>query len=133
MKNNLKKKEETKLRHLLSINELSKNHILQILELADSFLPITQRGVKKVPILRGKTIFNLFFESSTRTRTTFEIAAKRLSADVINLNIDNSAQKKGESLIDMISNLSAMHADMFVVRHRHSGASHLIAQNVQKQ
>jgi aspartate carbamoyltransferase catalytic subunit len=85
--------------------------------------------VKKVPLLRGKSVFNLFFENSTRTRTTFEIAAKRLSADVINLDIARSSTAKGESLLDTISNLSAMHADMFVVRHSESGAPYLIAQH----
>jgi aspartate carbamoyltransferase catalytic subunit len=85
--------------------------------------------VKKVPLLRGKSVFNLFFENSTRTRTTFEIAAKRLSADVINLDIARSSTAKGESLLDTIANLSAMHADMFVVRHGESGAPFLIAQH----
>jgi aspartate carbamoyltransferase catalytic subunit len=82
-----------------------------------------------VPLLRGKSVFNLFFENSTRTRTTFEIAAKRLSADVINLDIARSSTAKGESLLDTIANLSAMHADMFVVRHSESGAPYLIAQH----
>ena len=82
-----------------------------------------------MPLLRGKSVFNLFFENSTRTRTTFEIAAKRLSADVINLDIARSRTAKGESLLDTIANLSAMHADMFVVRHRESGAPYLIAQH----
>jgi aspartate carbamoyltransferase catalytic subunit len=86
--------------------------------------------VKKVPLLRGKSVFNLFFEPSTRTRTTFEIAAKRLSADVINLNIAASSQTKGESLLDTVANLSAMHADIFVVRHSASGAPFLIARHV---
>jgi len=81
-------------------------------------------------LLRGKAIFNLFFEPSTRTRTTFEIAAKRLSADVINLNVGTSSQSKGETLLDTVANLSAMHADMFVVRHSQSGAAHLIARHV---
>ena len=83
-----------------------------------------------MPLLRGKSVFNLFFENSTRTRTTFEIAAKRLSADVINLNINTSSATKGESLLDTVDNLSAMHADMFVVRHAQSGASHMIARHV---
>ncbi|HRD84058.1 MAG TPA: aspartate carbamoyltransferase catalytic subunit, partial [Rubrivivax sp.] len=85
--------------------------------------------VKKVPLLRGKSVFNLFFENSTRTRTTFEIAAKRLSADVINLDIARSSTAKGESLLDTVANLSAMHADMFVVRHAESGAPYLIARH----
>ena len=86
--------------------------------------------MKKLPLLRGKSVFNVFFEPSTRTRTTFEIAAKRLSADVINLNISVSSQSKGESLLDTVDNLSAMHADMFVVRHSESGAPHFIARHV---
>ena len=85
--------------------------------------------MKKVPLLRGKTITNLFFESSTRTRTTFELAAKRLSADVLNLNISTSATSKGESLLDTLHNLEAMYCDMFVVRHASSGAAHFIAKH----
>ncbi len=86
--------------------------------------------MKKVPLLRGKTVCNLFFENSTRTRTTFEIAAKRLSADVISLNVSTSSQSKGETILDTVDNLIAMHADMFVVRHAQSGAAHLIAKHV---
>jgi aspartate carbamoyltransferase catalytic subunit len=86
--------------------------------------------VKKVPLLRGKTIVNLFFEPSTRTRTTFELAAKRLSADVLNFNISTSSTSKGETLIDMLRNLEAMHCDMFVVRHEAGGAAHFMAQHV---
>ena len=89
-----------------------------------------EREVKKVPLLRGKSIFNLFFEASTRTRTTFEIAAKRLSADVVNLNVSASSQSKGETLLDTVDNLSAMGADMFVVRHAQTGAAHFIARHV---
>jgi aspartate carbamoyltransferase catalytic subunit len=103
--------------------------LTQILDTAGTFLSVNDREVKKVPLLRGKSVFNLFFENSTRTRTTFEIAAKRLSADVINLDIARSAPAKGESLLDTIANLSAMHADMFVVRHSESGAPYLIAQH----
>ena len=101
-----------------------------LLETADQFVSVGDREVKKVPILRGKSVFNLFFENSTRTRTTFEIAAKRLSADVINLNISASSTTKGESLLDTVDNLAAMNADMFVVRHAEAGAAHLIAQHV---
>ncbi|HZX29391.1 MAG TPA: aspartate carbamoyltransferase catalytic subunit, partial [Telluria sp.] len=97
---------------------------------ASSFVSISDREVKKVPLMRGKSVFNLFFENSTRTRTTFEIAAKRLSADVINLNIQASSTAKGESLLDTIDNLAAMHADMFVVRHAQSGAPYLIAEHL---
>jgi aspartate carbamoyltransferase catalytic subunit len=115
--------------HLLSIEGLPPAVLTQILDTAGTFLSVNEREVKKVPLLRGKSVFNLFFENSTRTRTTFEIAAKRLSADVINLDIARSSTAKGESLLDTISNLSAMHADMFVVRHGESGAPYLIAQH----
>ena len=115
--------------HLLSIEGLPRTLIHQILDTAGTFLSVNDREVKKVPLLRGKSVFNLFFENSTRTRTTFEIAAKRLSADVINLDIARSSAAKGESLLDTIANLSAMHADMFVVRHSESGAPYLIAQH----
>ncbi|MDX9843020.1 MAG: aspartate carbamoyltransferase catalytic subunit [Aquabacterium sp.] len=116
--------------HLLSTEGLPKAIIHQILDTAEQFLSVNDREVKKVPLLRGKSVFNLFFENSTRTRTTFEIAAKRLSADVINLDIARSSASKGESLLDTIANLSAMSADMFVVRHSESGAPYLIAQHV---
>ena len=119
------------LQHLLSIDGLPRDIVLHILDTASSFVGISEREVKKVPLLRGKSVFNLFFENSTRTRTTFEIAAKRLSADVINLNVDTSSTAKGESLLDTIDNLAAMNADMFVVRHAQSGAPHLIARHVQ--
>jgi aspartate carbamoyltransferase catalytic subunit len=122
--------DQGKLRHLLSIEGLPPAILLQILDTARSFVSVTEREVKKVPLLRGKAIFNLFFEPSTRTRTTFEIAAKRLSADVVNLSIATSSQTKGETLLDTVANLSAMHADMFIVRHAQSGAAHLIARHV---
>jgi len=115
--------------HLLSIEGLPRDVLHQILDTAGTFLSVNDREVKKVPLLRGKSVFNLFFENSTRTRITFEIAAKRLSADVINLDIAKSSAAKGESLLDTIANLSAMHADMFVVRHSESGAPYLIAQH----
>lgn len=115
--------------HLLSIEGLPQAVIHQILDTAGTFLSVNDREVKKVPLLRGKSVFNLFFENSTRTRTTFEIAAKRLSADVINLDIARSSTAKGETLLDTVANLSAMHADMFVVRHSESGAPYLIAQH----
>ena len=118
------------LEHLLTIEGLPKSVILHILDTAESFVSVTEREVKKVPLLRGKSVFNLFFEPSTRTRTTFEIAAKRLSADVVNLNIGASSTSKGETLLDTVDNLSAMHADMFIVRHGQSGAPHLIARHV---
>src|SRR6478672_4989225 len=115
------------LQHLLTLEGLPAPVIDRILDTALPFVSIAERDVKKVPLLRGKTVFNLFFENSTRTRTTFEIAAKRLSADVINLNIGVSSTTKGETLLDTIDNLVAMNADMFVVRHAQSGAPHLIA------
>jgi aspartate carbamoyltransferase catalytic subunit len=118
------------LHHLLSTEGLPLEVLTQILDTAASFTGVTQREVKKVPLLRGKAIFNLFFEPSTRTRTTFEIAAKRLSADVINLAINISSATKGESVLDTVANLSAMQADMFIVRHADSGAAHLIARHV---
>src|SRR3989442_4943211 len=118
------------LQHLLTLEGLPAEVIGRILDTAIPFVSIAERDVKKVPLLRGKAVFNLFFESSTRTRTTFEIAAKRLSADVINLNIGVSSTSKGETLLDTIDNLSAMYADMFVVRHSSSGAAHLIASHV---
>ncbi|HEY1092719.1 MAG TPA: aspartate carbamoyltransferase catalytic subunit [Burkholderiaceae bacterium] len=115
--------------HLLSTEGLPAAVIHQILDTAGTFLSVNDREVKKVPLLRGKSVFNLFFENSTRTRTTFEIAAKRLSADVLNLDIARSSTAKGETLLDTVANLSAMHADMFVVRHSESGAPYLIAQH----
>ena len=118
------------LQHLLSIEGLPREILVQILDTAESFAGVTEREVKKVPLMRGKSVFNLFFEPSTRTRTTFEIAAKRLSADVINLNVAVSSQSKGESLLDTVANLSAMQADVFVVRHGSSGAPYLIARHV---
>ena len=118
------------LQHLLTIEGLSAGIIRHILDTADSFVPVAERDIKKVPLLRGKAIFNLFFEPSTRTRTTFEIAAKRLSADVINLSIGASSQSKGETVLDTVNNLAAMQADMFIVRHSQSGAAHLIARHV---
>ena len=118
------------LHHLLSLEGLPADVLRQILDTAVSFVGVTRREVKKVPLLRGKAVFNLFFEPSTRTRTTFEIAAKRLSADVINLAINVSSQSKGESVLDTVANLAAMQADMFIVRHAASGAPYLIAQHV---
>jgi aspartate carbamoyltransferase catalytic subunit len=118
------------LHHLLSLDGLPRAIVERILATADSFIGVGSREVKSVPLLRGRSVFNLFFENSTRTRTTFEIAAKRLSADVFNLNIAASSASKGESLLDTINNLTAMQADLFVVRHAQGGASHLIATHV---
>jgi aspartate carbamoyltransferase catalytic subunit len=119
-----------RLRHFIAIEGLPRATLTEILDSAENFSTVGSRQVKKVPLLRGKTIVNLFFEPSTRTRTTFELAAKRLSADVLNLNISTSAASKGESLLDMLRNLEAMHCDMFVVRHNSSGAAHFIAEHV---
>jgi aspartate carbamoyltransferase catalytic subunit len=119
-----------KLKHLLTTEGLPVEMIRLILDTADQFVSVSEREVKKFPILRGKSIFNVFFENSTRTRTTFEIAAKRLSADVINLNVGASSTTKGETLLDTVWNLQAMDADMFIVRHSQSGAPHLIARHV---
>ncbi|MGX2042196.1 aspartate carbamoyltransferase catalytic subunit [Methylocaldum sp. MU1018] len=119
-----------RLKHFLTIEGLSRDLLVKIMDTAESFASVTEQTVKKVPLLRGKTVVNLFFENSTRTRTTFELAAKRLSADVLNLNIATSATSKGESLLDTIRNLEAMHVDMFVVRHAESGAAHFIARHV---
>jgi aspartate carbamoyltransferase catalytic subunit len=118
--------------HLLSTDGLPRATLTRILDTASSFLEISDREVKKVPLLRGKSVFNLFFENSTRTRTTFEIAAKRLSADVINLDIGRSSTAKGETLLDTIDNLCAMHANLFVVRHASSGAPYLIADHLRR-
>lgn len=118
------------LTHLISTEGLSRDMLQHILDTAQTFVPLAERDVKKVPLLRGKSVFNLFFENSTRTRTTFEIAATRLSADVFNLNINVSSAAKGETLLDTIANLQAMQADIFVVRHESSGAPYLIARHV---
>lgn len=119
-----------RLVHLLSTEGLPAETLRHILDTADQFVSVNEREVKKVPLLRGRSLFNVFFENSTRTRTTFEIAAKRLSADVVNLNIGASSTAKGESLLDTVWNLQAMDADMFVVRHKEAGAPHLVARHV---
>jgi len=120
------------LTHLLTLEGLPKEQILHILDTAKQFVSVADpsREVNKVPLLRGKSVFNLFFENSTRTRTTFEIAANRLSADIINLDISTSSTAKGESLLDTIDNLVAMQADIFVVRHSVSKAPIEIANHV---
>jgi len=130
MIDNLQLNSEGKLRHFLTIEGLDKKLLTEILDLAESFTGIADGRINKLPLLRGKSIVNLFFENSTRTRTTFELAAKRLSADVLSMSIATSSTSKGESLLDTIRNLEAMHVDMFVVRHSISGAAHFIAQHV---
>jgi aspartate carbamoyltransferase catalytic subunit len=127
---NIQLDKEGRLRHFLSIQGLNRDLLTRILDTAESFSAIRAQQVKKVPLLRGKTIVNLFFESSTRTLSTFELAAKRLSADVMNLNVRTSSTQKGESLLDTLHSLEAMHCDMFVVRHSDSGAAHFIARHV---
>ena len=121
------------LTHLLSIEGVPRAILLAVLDRAKDFLRSDGLGgfeVVNAPVLSGKTIFNIFFENSTRTRTTFEIAARRLSADIVNLNVNASSTAKGESLLDTIDNLAAMQADMFVVRHSQSGAPYLIARHI---
>lgn len=118
---------EGHLKHFLTIEGLPPLLLQEILDRAEQFVTLPNKAQRKAPLLRGKTVVNLFFENSTRTRTTFELAAQRLSADIINLDIRTSATAKGESLLDTIRNLEAMNVDMFIVRHQHSGAAHFIA------
>lgn len=120
-----------KLKHFLTVEGLPASLLTEIMDVAEGFTSMTTKAVKKVPLLRGKTIFNLFFEPSTRTRISFELAAKRLSADVMNMSASGSSTTKGESLLDTLRNLEAMHSDMFIVRHSSSGAAHLLAQHVE--
>ena len=127
---NLQIDSQGRLRHFLTISGLNRQLLDEILDTAESFSGVTEQAVKKVPLLRGKTIVNPFFEASTRTRTTFELAAKRLSADVLNINITQSSAIKGETLLDTLRNIEAMHVDMFIVRHSDSGAAHFIASKV---
>lgn len=132
--NNPQLNSQGELQHLLSTEGLPAPILRNILDRAATFIEeADRREIKKVPLLHGKSVFNLFFENSTRTRTTFEIAAKKLSADVVNLNIGSSSTSKGETLLDTVDNLCAMHADMFIVRHSSSGAAHLIAKHVAPQ
>ncbi len=115
---------------LLGLEELSREEIEFILYTAEGFKEVTTRQIKKVPALRGKTVVNLFYEPSTRTRTSFELAAKRLSADVINISVESSSIKKGETLIDTGRNIEALKIDIIVVRHNCSGAPHILARSV---
>lgn len=114
-------------RDLLGIRDLSADEIIGILNTAENFREINQREIKKVPTLRGKTIINLFFENSTRTRTSFELAAKRLSADAVNISVSSSSVTKGETLVDTALNLDAMQPDCIVVRHSSAGVPHQLA------
>lgn len=117
------------LRHLLTLEGLGAELITDILDIADSFLPADDQPPKKVPLLRGTTVVNLFFEPSTRTRTTFELAAKRLSADVLNMQMEQSSKNKGEDDLDTLFTLQAMGADVFVIRHPENGAAAYFARH----
>jgi aspartate carbamoyltransferase catalytic subunit len=117
-------------KHLLSLEDLSRDDIGLVLEVASSFKEISTRSIKKVPTLRGKTVINLFFEPSTRTRLSFEIAAKRMSADTYNIAAATSSSKKGESLVDTARNLTAMAPDVIVIRHACSGTAHLLTKHI---
>ncbi len=119
-----------RLAHFITIDGLKRDTLVRILDTADTFQTASDRQVRKFPTLRGKTIVNLFFENSTRTLTTFELAATRLSADVVNLKLDHSSTQKGETLLDTLRTLEAMHCDLFIVRHSDSGAAHFIASHV---
>lgn len=118
-----------RLRHLLDTESMPAETLSRLLDNAESFTTLNIQGVKKVPLLRGKTAVTLFFEPSTRTRSTFELAAKRLSADILNLNVSHSSTTKGESLLDTLQNLEAMQCDLFIVRHAQAGTAHFIARH----
>lgn len=117
-------------RHLLELASLSADEIRHLLALADAFGEVSQRAIKKVPTLRGKTVVNLFLEASTRTRTSFELAAKRLSADTLNISGGSSSLVKGETLIDTARTLGALNPDIIVMRHRQAGAPHLLTEHI---
>ena len=117
--------------HLLGLEGLSRDEILYLIDTAASFKEISERDIKKVPTLRGKTVVGLFYEASTRTRTSFEIAAKRLSADYVNVASSTSSSTKGETLLDTARNISAMRPDCLVIRHHASGAPHFLAQRIE--
>jgi aspartate carbamoyltransferase catalytic subunit len=122
-----------KLRHLLGIEGLTREAALALLDKADEFHEVSRRAVRKVPALSGKTVINLFFEASTRTRTSFELAGKRLSADVVNLGGSSSSTSKGETLRDTVATVDAMHADVIVIRHSASGAPHYVASRTRRR
>jgi len=117
-------------KHLLGIQDLSVSDINHILDESETFIKLNQSKNKKIDVLRGKTQINLFFEPSTRTQSSFELAGKRLGADVMSMNMNNSAIKKGETLIDTAMTLNAMHPDIIVIRHQDSGACNLLSQKV---
>jgi aspartate carbamoyltransferase catalytic subunit len=116
--------------HLLGVAQLDREDVLQILDAASAFIEVSRRPVRKVPTLRGKTVINMFFEASTRTRTSFELAGKRLSADVVNISLSGSSVSKGESLLDTCKTLAAMQPDIVVIRHSASGAPEFVAERV---
>jgi aspartate carbamoyltransferase catalytic subunit len=126
---NLQIDDQGRLRHLLTTEGLPRELLTAILDTAAAFAPVAGAPVKKVPLLRGRTVMNLFFEPSTRTRTTFELAAKRLSADVLNIDAASSSTTKGETLYDTLKTLEAMQVEMFVIRHGASGAAHFFARH----
>jgi len=117
-------------KHLLGLEDLSSDEIRFVLDTADSFKEVSTRSVKKVPALRGRVVVNLFFEDSTRTRTSFSLAASRLSADVIDFSVKTSSVSKGETLIDTARNIEAMGVDIIVLRHQAAGAAHMLSQHV---
>lgn len=117
-------------KHLLGIKDITRDDIELIFETADTFKQVINRPIKKVPSLRDVTIANVFFENSTRTRLSFELAQKRLSADVINFSASNSSVKKGETLLDTVNNILAMKVDMIVMRHASAGAPHFLAKHI---
>src|SRR5512141_2619504 len=115
-----------KTKDLLGIDGLDRDEIEHIITTAESFKEVSTRDIKKVPTLRGRTIINLFFEPSTRTRTSFELAGKRLSADVLNISASTSSVVKGETLLDTAKNIEAMSSDIIIIRHSMSGAPHIL-------
>lgn len=120
----------TSFRHLLGIEDLTREHITTILDLGQQFKAISERAIKKVPTLRGKTVVTFFVENSTRTRMSFEVAAKRLSADTLNFTASSSSFSKGETLLDTAQNLQAMHPDLLILRHSQAGSPHFLAKNL---
>src|SRR5688500_9656748 len=118
-------------KHLLGIKDITRDDIELIFETADNFKEVINRPIKKVPSLRDVTIANIFFENSTRTRLSFELAEKRLSADVVNFSASTSSVKKGETLLDTVNNILAMKLDMILMRHASPGAAHYLSKNIQ--
>ena len=117
-------------RHILGIEDMTREQITYLLDLSEKYVAQNRRADKKASVLKGRTLINVFFENSTRTRTSFELAGKRLGADVINMSVSTSAIKKGETMIDTAMTLNAMGPDVLVVRHSHSGAVKLLSEKV---